>query len=212
MVSCLAISDTHCHSLKEIVGNQTADILGIVGDLTWNGTLVELMEFERYLTQIRSQFEVVVYVSGNHDRGMENTRIGYEIAKRTDTIYLCDEAFTYKGIRIYGSPYSSEFGVGWAFQAPKNTKRWYNLPPADIYMFHGPAYGFHDTLQGTDIHVGDENLAKVLLKMNPKPRYVCSGHIHANKGIIEHNGIKFVGCSAVNERYQIDSSGVFFTI
>jgi Icc-related predicted phosphoesterase len=204
MIEVLFTSDIHCHPLREVVGKEEADVLCIVGDLTFRGTDKELKAFELDLQFVRHQFKQIIWTGGNHDLGLEDYKDrGYGIAQRTNTVYLNEEVYTYEGIRFYGSPQSCRFG-SWAFMYDRPTNRWADLPQATVYMIHGPAAGLRDQLESGE-RVGCWDLAHKLEKMNPKPRIVATGHIHSQYGTEEKWGIKFLGCSAVNEMYQLEN-------
>lgn len=201
MVSFAAISDIHCNNLEQILKGIKADILLMCGDLTFRGTAQELHKFENGLMRIRDKFKDIAWIGGNHDFGLQDwPQLGREIATRTNTHYLCDSLVTLQGIRIYGSPWTPDFG-SWAFMYPRPTTRWMHKPPADVLITHGPPWGILDRVP-IDGSVGCRDLRNAVLKHNPKPKVVCFGHIHEGRGETEIDGIKFYNCSVVDRKYN----------
>lgn len=211
MTSFIVISDTHNHSLKDILGDMTADVLIHCGDWTMHGEWTEVEMMKTYLKEIRPQFKRILAVAGNHDFCFKNFFfLERKLKKELDVDFLKDEVITVLGHRVFGSPWVPEFGP-WAFMYPRPTKRWLSRPQADICIHHGPPYGILDkTPIGEE--VGCWDLKDSLLRLNPKPKVVCFGHIHHSSGVIEVEGVKFINASICNERYSPVNPPRFFEL
>jgi Icc-related predicted phosphoesterase len=59
-----------------------------------------------------------------------------------------------------------------------------------------PSYPF----DGTHVHVGCEEMLKVVSRIRPKVHIF--GHIHEEYGTVEQDGTIFVNASSVNQKYQ----------
>lgn len=204
MVTFLCVSDTHNHSLKEIIGDMTADVLLHAGDWTMRGTLPEARKSMEYLYDIRPQFKRVIGIPGNHD--FHFTDYPYlirEFKKELDVDILLDRVENVMGIRVFGSPWVPQFG-DWAYMYPRPTTRWLHRPQSDIVMTHGPMYGILD-LTPRGEKVGCWDLKDSIYRMNPKPKVFVCGHIHHSAGSQEVDGVLCINAATCNEHYSPDN-------
>lgn len=199
--SFIAISDTHNYSLKDILGDMTADVLLHAGDWTMRGTWGEYIGQKKLLKEIRSQFKRVICIPGNHDFHFKDYPDTIrELKRELDVDVLIDRVEVVNGIRIFGSPWVPEFG-GWAYMYPRPTKRWYSRPQADIVMTHGPMYGILDmTPRGEQ--VGCWDLKDSIFRLIPKPKVFISGHIHHSYGREEVDGVLCINAAICTEYYN----------
>ena len=135
-----------------------------------------------------------IYVAGNHDTSIEKGLVkkidfsGYNIH------YLENDYIDIDGIKIFGSPHTPQFG-NWAFMKDRNKldRFWRNAihEPCDIIVVHGPPKGILDKSfdrLGNMESCGDKSLLNVVLEM--QPTYMCFGHIHNCKDIINAGMLK----------------------
>jgi len=188
----ISISDTHNkHKSLDI---PDGDVLIHSGDITNIGDAQGLAAFNAWGASLPHKWKICI--AGNHDSLLEhNPGLGRILL--SDWIYLQDEEVMVDGLKIYGSPWSVEFGT-WSFMAQKGNpiKRIWDMIPddTDILVTHGPAYGILDRSQG-GIDCGCEELLKRTLQI--KPMIAQCGHIHEAYGVLERDGIKFINASSV---------------
>lgn len=216
-VKIIGISDSHSHPLKQIIGDQTADVLAIAGDWSYKAAPKEVFQFEEDLNSVRDQFLEICWINGNHELGLEDTpSLSREIAERTRTHYLEDSGVTFnirgEEIKIWGSPITPYFG-GWAYNRRRGAeirRHWEMIPEGlDLLITHGPAHRTNmDYLNWSDEYVGCEDLREVLVDMLGSPKYHISGHIHIGAGkkfMLRTNHDKIIQCMNVaicNETYE----------
>lgn len=114
-----------------------------------------------------------------------------------------------EGLKIFGTPSSLPFGVGWAFNYPeeKIEEIFKGVEKADIIISHGPMFGIAD-VPGNCWQT--ENVGSVALKEavdRIKPKLLVTAHIHSGYGIHEYETydgeiIKVVGAAHMNEDYR----------
>ena len=135
-----------------------------------------------------------IYVAGNHDTSIEKGLVkkidfsGYNIH------YLENDYIDIDGIKIFGSPHTPQFG-NWAFMKDRNKldRFWRNAihEPCDIIVVHGPPKGVLDKSYDFSNNLeccGDKSLLNLVLEM--QPAYMCFGHIHNCKDIINAGMLK----------------------
>lgn len=193
LIDC--ISDLHGFK-PELSGG---DVLIICGDLTARDTKDEYDKFILWLNELPYRCKIVI--AGNHDGLIEK---GITIGNDQDIHYLCDSGVEFDGLKIWGSPYTPTFEK-WYFMRDrgKEIKKHWDLIPSDIDILvtHGPPYGiFDETID--EIHVGCEDL-RLAVQGRVKPRIHCFGHIHECGGnMTEIDGVTYVNCSYIDERYR----------
>ena len=216
-----ALSDTHgIIDINKL--NIKADILCIAGDFIPLYTQRNIIgsrywfidEFIPSLQKI--DVEEIYLIAGNHDflaeRDPEFIRTKLIGTKIT---YLQDQSAEYRDsdgtiFTIYGTPWCHLFG-NWAFMYSDNKlEEFYSSIPKnlDILVTHDPpklgTVGTINEGYNKDINVGNEVLAKEIIKKSPK--LVLSGHIHSGNHTIDEiktdDGItKLANVSLLNESY-----------
>lgn len=190
---------------------QGGDLLIIAGDLTARDTEDEYGVFNDWLT--KQKYAKKIIIAGNHDGFLEKKNAG----RRYFSVgcYLQDSMEEYEGIKIWGSPWTSQFpGINpkcCAFTRPfmESLKdRWDLIPDdVDILITHSPPYGILDQVKTEfGASVGDRDLL-LALHERIKPKLHVFGHIHENGGkqvILKRPGADTicVNASIVNEHYQ----------
>jgi Icc-related predicted phosphoesterase len=190
-----AISDLH-GSLPDI---PDCDLLLIAGDICPMSDHSLAFQTEWLDVVFRSWLQKLpmptVAVWGNHDW------IGEQAPERVPQlpwILLQDSAVTFRGLKIYGSPWQPRF-FDWAFNLdePDLARQWARIPAdADLLVLHGPPYGIGDfTRRG--VHVGSPSLRQRIFEI--KPRLVVFGHIHEGRGQWQIDGVTLANVTLVNE-------------
>lgn len=183
-----AISDLHGY-LPELPGG---DLLLLGGDYTARDEVPEWDEFYKWLK--KQSYEKIVYVGGNHD-GFLSTSLSSNTSRELELYdsdtpwieHLCDSGITYKGVKIWGSPWTTSFeGINpkcTAFTVDTDEElqeKWELIPQdVDILLTHSPMFGIHDTVQGKG-HVGSWSLYEKIREVCPK--YHICGHVHEHGG------------------------------
>jgi Icc-related predicted phosphoesterase len=190
-IRIVAISDTHgFHRGLEI---PDGDLLIHAGDLTGNGTLDELSEFNGWLASLPHCFKIVI--AGNHDWCFER-RSQEAVSCLTAGVYLQDQGVLLNGLTIYGSPWQPWF-FNWAFNLQRGAEiraKWDMIPTkVDVLVTHGPPLGHGDaTWRGE--HAGCHDLLAAVERIRPKLHIF--GHIHEGAGVTESDHTTFVNASS----------------
>lgn len=182
------ISDLHGYKPKLEGG----DLLIVAGDLTARDTKNQHEEFKEWLVNL--PYEKKVVIAGNHDGFLTSFS---EVFLGPTCIYLRDCAFEFKGIKIYGSPWTPEF-LNWHFMKKRGKEIeevWDKIPmDTEILITHGPPYGVLDKVnlssRGDKFKLaGCEELRIALERV--KPKLHVFGHIHSEGGkqlLFKHQG------------------------
>jgi Icc-related predicted phosphoesterase len=202
MLKCIAISDTHMHSLKSLLEYRSADLLVHCGDLLGYGDMKEWYKVFEELKAVRDQFKHMIIVPGNHDRYLENcTYFCKEDLKGIDAHLLIDSGIEIEGKKIWGSPYTPTFG-NWAFMKDdwELSSKWEHIPEnLDLLICHGPAQGTLDFVP-VGGNVGSFTLDYEVKKK--KPKVFVFGHIHHSGGQMKKVGdTLYVNASICTEKY-----------
>lgn len=203
------VSDLHGH-YPELTGG---DLLIVAGDLTAMDTKNEYKKFtDWYLSQ---KYTKKILISGNHDTKIQN---GEYYFNHDWLGYLCDSGTEFCGMKIWGSPWTTEFigmnpdckafTVNYGCDSDDWLNEYWGLIPTDtdILITHGPPYGILDeNIYG--IHCGSKSLRDKVEII--KPKLHVFGHIHEEGGRTyryqcpyEDRDTTFVNASLMNERYQ----------
>lgn len=129
-----------------------------------------------------------IYVAGNHDSSIEKGLVTKKDFADNGIIYLENDYTVIGGIKIFGSPYTPNFG-NWSFMKERHKleRLWRDAIPdnTDILVTHGPPKGILDKSENRDHQLeccGDKSLLNRILEVNPS--YHLFGHIHNNGSII----------------------------
>ena len=203
------ISDTHMKhkQIEKLIPE--CDLVVHTGDMTGRGSVGELLSVNDFFRRLKDAgiCQEVVAIAGNHDFGLQNNAA---VARPilSDCVYLQDEEFSFRGLRIYGSPWQPEF-FDWAFNLPRGKalkEKWDKIPDGvDIIMTHGPPQGVRDVCldrydPGKKVNVGCSDLAKAIKRI--KPQVHVFGHIHDGYGVSDIDGVKYINASNLDEQYQ----------
>lgn len=205
------ISDLH-GNFPDLEGG---DLLLVCGDLTARDKQEEYMHLFRKLMHV--SYKKVILIGGNHDNEMQKRLVAFD--EKSLLVYLNDSGYEFEGLKIWGSPWSSQFpGINplcCAFTRPFMVSlkdRWDLIPgDVDILMTHTPPFGIFDQV-GVEYNasVGDKDLLQILHD-RIKPKLHVFGHIHENGGkqmIFKRpghgteNNTLCINASLVDERYR----------
>lgn len=191
------ISDLH-GELPKLDGG---DLLIVAGDFLGGPTYEAFLAFDEWLC--KQDYEKKVVIAGNHDL----MKFGW-IKDRTAS-YLFDNSTEFRGLKIYGSPWSLWFyGInprcknytGSEYELKKHFK---NIPTdVDILVTHTPPFGKFDQVRSES--VGSISLMiRLFWQHFPNLKLHVFGHIHEHGGnsLVEGN-TTFVNASIMNEDYQ----------
>jgi 3',5'-cyclic AMP phosphodiesterase CpdA len=212
IIDCIA--DLHGHT-PEMPGG---DLLLVAGDLTRCGSHEELMVFMDWI--LEQKYEKKIFIAGNHDHLFQKyPNIGF-FPDGVD--YLPDWGSSFKGLKIWGTPWSLTFDrinprcASFTGTEEELEKHFSKIPDdVDIVIAHGPPFGIRDmTNEGS---VGSRSLTKKLISLE-KLKLVVFGHIHeqygtwvkekkkketeTQLGFKSKYPITFVNASHVNEFYE----------
>ena len=192
----VCLSDTHQQHRKLTI--PAGDLLIHAGDVTMNGSLDVIRDFNAWLGELPHRHKVMI--AGNHDRNFE--REPETRALITNAIYLEDSGCTIEELKFWGSPVSPWF-FDWSFnrQRGPDIKRHWDMIPRDtnVLITHGPPNGKLDTIRSGSAHLGCEDLAHAVAEI--KPLLHVFGHIHGGYGIERDGTTTFVNASMVDEAY-----------
>ena len=196
------ISDTHTyHWLLDIP--KGVDMVIFSGDCSNPREYIlnrdEVLNFLVWFGNLPIKYKV--FVAGNHDTSIEKGYINKFDFSDKGIIYLENESVEIEGIKIWGSPITPEFGIGWAWNRKREKihKTWDLIPDdTDIVISHGPPFGILDATYDRNNKYdlcGCRNLMKRIIKVNPK---LCLfGHIHNFKDIQNQGTRTVVGLRTI---------------
>ena len=224
------ISDTH-NKHRYLTIPKDIDMLIFSGDSgtsrdSYTSTTV-ITDFIDWLESIDT-IKYKVWVAGNHDVALERGLIN---TTKYNSIYLEHELKEINGLKIFGSPYTPSFGVGWAYNKHRSKldKYWSSIPgDIDILITHGPPLGILDHTENDSminlgngsknvVSCGDKSLLNHVKRV--KPKLHVFGHIHdedicKNAGMMQISGLdtKFVNASVLNLSYHLVNNGFIINI
>ena len=206
------ISDLH--GFKPVL--QGGDLLILAGDYTSSGTLIQWADFFCWLKY--QSYQKKILVAGNHDNLFEsgfpeNKKEVNDVLEIPDFLdmdvdfeYLCDSGTEYKGLKIWGSPWTPTF-YDWHFMKDRGDpiKEMWDLIPddTDILITHGPPLGIQD--QTDSKHgkfAGCEELRNTINYRLKNLKLHVFGHIHEGYGSVQVNGVTYVNASLVDKIYR----------
>jgi Icc-related predicted phosphoesterase len=176
------IADFHgrYRDFKSLRGHKNA-LLIVAGDITKNGTIGELYDFNEFVKTLN--YRHVIVTPGNTDLGLENPTIVENIL--SDCICLIDEYVTIEGYKIYGTPWTLPMNgvnkhIAFTGDEVLLINKFSAIPKKlDLLITHSPARGVLDRslIQG---RVGSRALMLAIKEAPPK--YHVHGHAHNSSG------------------------------
>lgn len=154
--------------------------------------------FKDWINSVQAEKKVMVW--GNHDIVAERHP---DLIEPFDCDILNCSSTEYKGIKIWGTPFSLPYGRSWAFMHDeKHLEMAYESIPSDtdIILNHGPPFGHGDFTNNDKKHSGSKSLLAAIDRVNPS--LVFYGHIHEGYGHIVRSDIRLINCSRMNYNYE----------
>lgn len=210
------ISDLHGF-YHELEGG---DLLIIAGDLTAKHTLKEFDYFNEWVRE--QDYDKKILIGGNHDTFLENgvynpfdvsTHHSDSVFVDSSVDYLIDSGTEYKGLKIFGSPWTAQFPgininccaftIDYDYDTEKWLEEYWNKIPTDtdVLITHCPPYGILDKTRRNE-HAGSKTLRDHVIG-RIKPQLHVFGHIHECGGkLVDCVTTKFINASIVNEDYE----------
>jgi Icc-related predicted phosphoesterase len=192
------ISDTH--EAHRSIKVPDGDILIHAGDITYDGNLGKVEDFNDWLGGLPHKHKVVI--AGNHDWCFENNP---KVAEKliANATYLIDSSIEIEGLRVYGAPWQPTF-FNWAFNVDRGLairEKWAKIPnDTDVLVTHGPPKGFGDTTRPKGEMLGCLDLYERVQQV--KPMLHVFGHIHGGYGIQEDEHTIYANAAIMNEAYR----------
>lgn len=209
------ISDTHgYHDLLDIP--KDVDMVIHSGDVSnpreLAFSIIECMNFLDWFEKLSIKYKVLI--AGNHDIAFERRAIDRADMILRDIIYLENDNIIIEGVKIWGSPITPSFGVGWAFNRKRDKLHdlWASIPEdTDIVISHGPPKGILDHSYAQEGNVyercGCAALSKRILALQPK---LCLfGHIHNCRDIINAGTMQLSGYKTIYSNGSVVTDGKF---
>ena len=209
------ISDTHTfHDLLEIP--EGVGLVIFSGDCSnprdpYNNE-PEVREFIDWFSNLPIHHKI--FVAGNHDTSIEKGLVTKDDFESNGIIYLENTSVKIEGLKIFGSPHTPTFGVGWSFNKDRNKleRIWRNAidEDVDIVIVHGPPRGMLDSSYdraGLMEHCGDKSLMNRVMEVNPK--LMLFGHIHNCKDIVNAGTRTIPGLDTIFSNGSVVTDGKF---
>lgn len=202
MLRVVCISDTH--AMEDELEMPDGDLLLHAGDITNKGEYDQLEKFNNWLENL--DYERKICIPGNHDRTIPKYPEASEILTNCDL--LIDSFTSFRGFKIYGSPWTPWFGGHyWVYNRKRGLSindAWIKIPEdTDILITHGPPYGILDSVPRVNEGQGCKDLLRAVRKI--KPRLHVYGHLHLQGGQQKHmfgSNTTFVNASVCTEDYE----------
>lgn len=183
----LHLSDTHgCH--RRLRDLPEADVVVHSGDFTMTGSEAEAIDFMNWFCDL--PYDHKIFICGNHDDCLYGANID---GLDANVHYLCNSGIDIDGIKFYGVPMYMGDCV-----TDRQSRNYARIPDdTDVLITHSPAYGILDFDDG--INYGSEELLDRLSTLNLKAHLF--GHIHAQHGLTEQNGVIYSNGAIMNADY-----------
>jgi Icc-related predicted phosphoesterase len=206
-VRLVLMADTHGNHLETIIPD--GDILIIAGDISRQGELREVIDFNTFLGDLPHAHKILI--AGNHDFCLEK-RPEESRSCINNAIYLQDEETTAMGLKFYGSPWTPWF-MDWAFNLHPGKalkEKWDMIPPGiDVLITHGPPYRHGDRSEQNE-RLGDKDLLEAVKRIGP--RLHIFGHIHEGYGEYRVGETTLINASLCNAWNYIKNKPVVYEI
>lgn len=190
----VCVSDTHeLHAESQV---PCGEILIHAGDFTmFSKSAAAILDFNEWLGDLPHRHKIVV--PGNHEFFLEADRSRRGLL--SNATVLIDEAVEVEGLKIWGSPITTQYGGAFGRSSPSDRIRLYSTIPEDIDVLvtHGPPHGILDMPPGSGQHAGCPELRDAVTRL--KPRLHVFGHIHGAHGTESTEHTLFVNAALMGE-------------
>jgi Icc-related predicted phosphoesterase len=226
-----AISDTHDKHNKIDNKMLGGNLLLHAGDFSFNGYKHEYERYINWLHKMKSRYDHVATICGNHEVEIE-TKYHEDFVAMCQSAgihYLEDSGVELEGIKIWGSPVTPWFfdwawnrsirddglvyepprsyGSGRTKSVPHIKPHWDKIPlDTNILITHGPPYGILDELVFPDgtpkgQFVGCPHLLEKIKTLKELDIHIF-GHIHCQHGQKHIDGVSYYNASICDEMYS----------
>jgi Icc-related predicted phosphoesterase len=187
------------------------DLLIHAGDITNIGEYEQLEDFNNWVKELGIY---TICIPGNHDKSLPDNPEAQALLSNCEL--LIDSYTTFRGLKIYGSPWTPWFGGHyWVYNKRRGTdikEVWKNIPDdTDILITHGPAYGTLDKV--VDTPKGCRDLLNRIREINLRAHIF--GHLHLQGGQKKHlfgSNTWLVNASICTESYNPTNNPVIIDI
>lgn len=196
---------------------EDCQILCICGDIepVWNHSYEYHANwlntiFREWCNEIKKRNIEIITISGNHSLIYEKAK---HLIPKLPVYYLENSGIELNGMKIWGSPYSTQFGQ-WAFMDTdaRLQQYWEKIPnDTNILLTHGPAYGILDWSRFGHEHTGSKTLLNKIESLK-ELKIFHSGHIHSEYGIMKYNNITCINGSYLDDYYKIKNKPHYLEI
>lgn len=160
------------------------------GDFCMVGTEQEAIDFLNWFCDL--PYKHKIFISGNHDDCLYGANID---GLDNNVHYLCNSGIEIDGVKFYGIPMFMGDCVN-----DRQSRNYANIPDdTDVLITHSPAYGILDF--DDEINYGSEEILMKLSDLHIKAHLF--GHIHAQHGVMVHNGVTFSNGTIMNADYSV---------
>ena len=160
------------------------------GDFCMVGTEQEAIDFLNWFCDL--PYKHKIFISGNHDDCLYGANID---GLDSNVHYLCNSGIEIDGVKFYGIPMFMGDCVN-----DRQSRNYANIPDdTDVLITHSPAYGILDF--DDEINYGSEEILMKLSDLHIKAHLF--GHIHAQHGVMVHNGVTFSNGAIMNADYSV---------
>ena len=183
----LHLADTHnCHHrLRDL---PEADVVVHSGDFCMVGSEQEAIDFLNWFCNLPYRHKI--FICGNHDDCLYDANID---GLDANVHFLSNSGIEMDGVKFYGVPMFIEDCI-----TDRQSRNYASIPDdTDVLITQSPAYGILDFDDG--INYGSEEILSRISELHLKAHLF--GHIHAQHGVAEQNGIIFSNGSIMNADY-----------
>jgi len=204
-IEVCVVSDIHGYIPSNV---PDCDLFIVAGDLTHEGrngvkgaSWIN-KKFVPFAEDLKRRGIQVLVIAGNHDYCFQTH--WHLLQPNVPWKYLENTAFHFKGLKIWGSPWTPFF-FNWAFNTTESDlKRMYSAIPkdTDILITHGPPKGILDLSPYGMVNAGSTSLKDIIPTLTNLKLHIF-GHIHHSRGELRtDSGLIHVNASYVKEDYK----------
>jgi len=158
----------------------------------------------------------IIGVAGNHDfwkiakHFPDNAAYvaGTKKITKKSVIFLHEQEITYKGLKFWGSPYTSVYG-NWNYQLPVDKLKFNPSIDTDVLITHSPPAFFNGSITSDNRDIGSEELT-VVAESLPQLKLFIFGHNHQGAGYIGrlNNGATIINAACHTEDMRFNPQGI----
>ena len=206
-IKIVMISDTHGHHRD--VNIPDGDVLIHGGDWTQHGKLEDALDFNTWLGEIKSKFQHIIVVNGNHESNAtwkhethsilsnaiflknETTRIDVVVKKAGGTTITEESTTNVHTVTVHGTEFY------WSMRYDDEPRPEYDAIPnnTQILIAHNPPKGVCDGKTPTGCPALRRRLDELSNVGSTSLRLLVCGHIHKAHGTDVVNGVTIVNAA-----------------